>query len=230
MASEETVARLVMAGSFVEEATGTLLVQGERPSRVALVISGTYVGTWTAPDGRVADGGIFQADLSGSGQFIGVATLRGASIISGIDAVTPVMMLTWLSDEFRAITESDLGLTLGLLERCIYAIQVLNHLMQLRTFTTAASRLAGVLLQHEAFTFGDTPLVARRQLPAIAGVTPQMVTRILRRWEAAAIVRRVGVLGLELVDRGALEAEAASLADFPAPERGRVGMASDAPR
>jgi CRP-like cAMP-binding protein len=217
MASPETVGRLVRAGSFAEGARGTLLAQGERPSRVALVLSGTFVGTWTAPDGRVADGGIVQAEASGPGQFIGVTTLRGAPIISGIDAVTPVTMITWLSDEFRTITDSDLEVTREMLERSIYAIEVLNHLMQLRTFTTAASRLAGVLVRYEALCFGKAPSMARGQLSNLAGVTPQMVSRILRKWEAAAIVRRVGPSGLALLDRGALEAEAASLADFPPP-------------
>ena len=218
MASPETVARLVVAGSVVENARGTLLAQGERPSRVALIVSGTYVGTWTAPDGRIADGGIVQANLSEPGQFVGVTTLRGAPIISGIDAVTPVTMITWLSDEFRAITESDLAVSLELLERLIYGIQLLNHLMQLRTFTTSASRLAGVLLEQEAVSFGEAPPVTRGQLSALAGVTPQMVSRIIRKWEASAIVRRIGTSGLELLDRTALEAEAAPLADFPAPE------------
>jgi CRP-like cAMP-binding protein len=222
MASPETTARLVRASSVVEQAGGTLLAQGERPSRVALVLTGTFVGTWTAPDGRVADGGIVHATLSEPGQFVGVTTLRGAPIISGIDAVTPVTMLTWPSDAFRAIAESDLEVSLELLDRCIYAIQLLNHLMQLRTFTTAASRLAGVLLTYEAFCFGDAPLMARGQLSALAGVTPQMVSRIFRRWEAAAIVRRVGPSGLELQDRVALEAEAAPLKDFPAPDPPRV--------
>jgi CRP-like cAMP-binding protein len=217
MASPETVGRLVRAGSFAEGARGTLLAQGERPSRVALVLSGTFVGTWTAPDGRVADGGIVQAEASGPGQFIGVTTLRGAPIISGIDAVTPVTMITWLSDEFRTITDSDLEVTREMLERSIYAIEVLNHLMQLRTFTTAASRLAGVLVRYEALCFGKAPSMARGQLSNLAGVTPQMVSRILRKWEAAAIVRRVGPSGLALLDRGALEAEAASLADCPPP-------------
>jgi CRP-like cAMP-binding protein len=221
-ASPETVSRLVRATSFVEKAGGTLLAQGERPSRVALVLSGTYVGTWTAPDGRVADGGIVHASMSGPGQFVGVTTLRGAPIISGIDAVTPVTMLTWLSDEFRAIVDSDLGVSLELLERCIYAIQVLNHLMQLRTFTTATSRLAGVLLQYEAFCFGEAPRVARGQLAPLAGVTPQMVSRIFRKWEAGAIVHRVGASGLELRDRVALEAEAAPLKDFPTPDQAGV--------
>ena len=218
-ASNETVDRLVNASSVVERARGMLLAQGEHPARVALVLSGTFVGTWTAPDGRIADGGIVQADASGPGQFVGLTTLRGAPIISGIDAVTPVTMLVWLSDEFRVITESDIGVTLELLDRAIYAVQVLNHLMQLRTFTTAASRLAGVLLRYEALTFSmDAPAMPRGQLSALAGVTPQMVSRILRRWEAAAIVRRVGASGLELLNRSALEAEAAPLEDFPFPE------------
>jgi len=224
MASTETVARLVRASSVVEKASGTLLAQGERPSRVALVLSGTYVGAWTAPDGRIADGSIVHASMSEPGQFVGVTTLRGAPIVSGIDAVTPVTMLTWLSDEFRAITDSDLGVSLELLDRSIYAIPLLNHLMQLRTFTTAASRLAGVLLQYEALYFGDVPRVARGQLSALAGVTPQMLSRIVRKWEGAAIVRRVGASGLELLDRVALEAEAAPLSDFPPPDptRGRA--------
>jgi CRP-like cAMP-binding protein len=222
MASPDTVARLVRAGSFVEDARGTILEQAERPSRVALVLSGTFVGTWTAPDGRVADGGIVQAEMSGPGQFLGVTTLRGAPIISGIDAVTPVTMLTWPSDAFRTITDSDLEVTRELLERSIYSIEVLNHLMQLRTFTTSTARLAGVLVRYEALCFGDAPPMARAQLSDLASVTPQMVSRILRKWEAAAIVRRVGPTGLELLDRVALEAEAAPLADFPVPNPPRV--------
>ena len=222
MASPETVARLVRAGSVAEDARGTLIEQAERPSRVALVLSGTFVGTWTAPDGRVADGGIVRAEASGPGQFIGVTTLRGSPIISGINAVTPVTMITWLSDEFRTITDSDLEVTRELLERSIFAIEVLNHLMQLRTFATAASRLAGVLVRYEALCFGQAPSMARGQLADLAAVTPQMVSRILRKWEAAAILRRVGPAGLELLDRVALEAEAASLADFPPPTPPRV--------
>jgi CRP-like cAMP-binding protein len=225
MASPGTVDKLVRASSLTEHARGSLLVQGEHPARVALVLGGTFVGTWKAPDGRVADGGIVHASMSGPGQFVGVTTLRGAPIISGIDAVTPVTMLTWLSDDFSAITESDLGVTIELLDRSIWAIQLLNYLMQVRVFTTAASRLAGVLLVNEAYCFGTAPLLARGRLSNLAGVTPQMVSRIFRKWEAAGIVRRVGTSGLELRDRVALEAEAAPLEDFPVPLRASVGFA-----
>jgi CRP-like cAMP-binding protein len=214
MASTETVAKLVRASSFVEKASGTLMAEGERPSRVSLVLSGTVVGTWNAPDGRIAYVGFF-----GAPQFIGLTTLSGGPIATGIDALTQVTMLAWPSHEFRAIADADPALSLDLLELSIYGNQLLNHLIKLRTFTTAASRLAGLLLRYEAFCFSrDAPLVGRGNLSALAGVTPQMVSRILRKWEAAGIVRRVGASGLELLDRVALEAEAAPLEDFPAPD------------
>jgi CRP-like cAMP-binding protein len=213
MASTETVAQLVQLSSIVEKADGTLIAEAERPSRVGIVLSGTIVATWSAPDGRIVYVGLF-----GAGQFIGLSALRGGPNATGIDALTKVTVLAWPSHEFRAITDSDPAMSLDLLDLSNYAIQVLNHLIKLRTFTTAASRLAGLLLQYEAFCFsGEAPLIGRGQLSALAGVTPQMVNRILRKWEAAAIVRRVGASGLELLDRSALEAEAAPLQDFPAP-------------
>lgn len=217
MASADTIDRLAAACSVVEKASGALMAEGELPSRVGLVLSGTVASTWSAPDGRVVFIGLF-----GVGQFVGLGTLTGATIGAGLEVITDATMLSWRSDEFRAIADSDHALSLDLLDRCVYAIRLINHLIQLRTFTTAGSRLAGLLLQYEALCFSpDAPLVGRGQLSALAGVTPQMVSRILRRWEAAGIVRRVGLSGLELLDRSALAGQAAPLADFPAPDPAR---------
>ena len=106
----------------------------------------------------------------------------------------------------------------------MYAIHALNRMIKLRTFTTAASRLAGLLLQYEAFCFSkEAPLLPRRHFAQMAGVTPQMVARIFRTWEAAAVIRRVGVSGIELLDRSALEAKASPLSDFPAPDPSMPG-------
>jgi hypothetical protein len=96
-------------------------------------------------------------------------------------------------------------MTLDLLDRAINSIQALNHLIKVRAFTTARSRLAALLMQSEPFCFSKiAPLAPRGQLSAFAGVTPRMATTILREWEADGIVRRVGRKGLELVDRSAL--------------------------
>ncbi len=214
MASTETTARLVRASSIVEKkANGTIIAEGERPSRVGLLLSGTIVATWSAPDGRIVHVGLY-----GPGQFVGMGTLTGGPTATGVDALTDATILVWPSDEFRAIANADPALSLDLLDHLVYGAQLLIHLIRLQRFTPAASRLAGLLLRYEAFCFSrDAPLVARGQLSALAGVTPQMVSRILRKWEAAVIVRRVGASGLELLDRSALEAEAAPLDDFPAP-------------
>ena len=167
-----------------------------------------------SPGGHIVHAGLF-----GPGQFVGMATLTGVPTGTGIDALTPVTMLVWRSDEFRAIANADQKLSLDLLDHLVYGAQALTRLIRLRMFTPAASRLAGMLLQYEAFCFSkNDPLVARGQLSALAGVSPQMVGRILRQWEASGIVRRVGATGLELLDRSGLEAEAAPLDGFPPPE------------
>lgn len=127
-------------------------------------------------------------------------------------------MVWWAGVEFRQVVDSDLGLALNMLDRSVHALQGLNRIGKVRTFTSAANRLAGVLLQYEALCFAPSaPLVPRRQLSALASMTTEMTNRILREWEARAIVRRVGASGLELIDRRALAAEAEPLADFPLP-------------
>jgi CRP-like cAMP-binding protein len=214
VATAQSVARLARAARVIERAHGTVIAEAERPSRVALVLQGTVAATWSAPDGRTVYAGLY-----GPGQIMGLSTLSGASITVGIDALTPVTILAWPSSEFRDVVDSDPELALDVLDRSVYAIQALNRLTKLRTFTTAASRLAGLLLQYEAFCFSkEAPLLSRRHFAPMAGVTPQMVTRILRTWEAAAVIRRVGGSGLELLDRSALEAEAAPLSEFPVPD------------
>jgi CRP-like cAMP-binding protein len=213
-ASAETHARLAGAASIIEQTHGTIMDEAERPSRVGLVLQGTFAATWGAPDGRLAYVGLY-----GPVQLVGLATLSGGPNVVGIDALTAVTMLAWPTAEFRDIVRSDPALALDLLDRAIYGLHGLTRLHKLRTFTTAASRLAGLLLGYERFFFSrDAPLVGRRHIAALAGVTPEMARRILHRWEDAEILRRVGQTGLELLDRRALEAEAAPLADFPPPD------------
>jgi CRP-like cAMP-binding protein len=214
MASPETVTRLVRAASLVHKTSGPVLSEADRSSRVALVLRGTVVATWSTPEGRSVYAGLY-----GPGQFMGLATLSGGPMTVGIDAVSDVTALAWTSREFRQIAASDPAMALDLLDRSIYAIQALNHLIKIQKFTRARSRLAAMLLKYEPFCFAsDAPLVPRGQLGALAGVTPRMVSTILSDWEAAGIVRRIGVSGLELVDRSAIEAEAAPLDAFPLPD------------
>jgi hypothetical protein len=130
-------------------------------------------------------------------------------------------ILTWSSREFRAITDSDLAVALDLLEQSIYAIHLLNHGIQLRTFTTAATRLAGVfigkrgslLLEGDAARGARPTLGSRRRHAADGEPDPAQVGSRGDRASSWAS-------GLELLDRAGLEAEAAPLDDFRRPNDG----------
>jgi CRP-like cAMP-binding protein len=193
--------------------------EGERPSRVGLVIRGTVIATWSSPDGRTVFAGIY-----GPGQFMGLATLSGGPLTVGIEAMTAVTILTWDSQQFRRIAAADPAMMLDLLDRATYAVQALNHSIKLRSFASAKSRLAGLLLRYERLSFStERPLIPRGQLSALAGVTPRMVSKIVREWDASGIMRRVGAYGLELLLREALVDEAAPLEEFPAPGSAQRG-------
>jgi CRP-like cAMP-binding protein len=213
MAAPETTRALIASASVVRAKGTTLMFEGERPSRVGLVVRGTEIANWSSPDGRTVFAGIY-----GPGQFMGLATLSGGPMTVRIDAMAAVTILTWDSQQFHTIAAADPAMMLDLLDRATFAVQALNHSIKLRTFTSAKSRLAGLLLKYERLCFStERPLIARGQLSALAGVTPRMVSRIVREWDASGIVRRVGPLGLELLERDALVAEASPLEDFPAP-------------
>lgn len=52
MASAGTIDRLARACSVVEKAPGRILSDAETPARVAVLVRGTVVTAWNAPDGR----------------------------------------------------------------------------------------------------------------------------------------------------------------------------------
>lgn len=217
--SNDTISRLIQTSNVFDAQPGqTVLSETETPPRVALLARGTIAVTWSAPDGRTVYAGLY-----GPPHLVGVATLSGGPIAAGIDALTDVTLALWASRDLREIANADPTLALDLLDRSVFAVQAITHLLRVRTFTTAASRIAGLLLRYRAFCFSKAPLIPRSQLSALAGVSPRMVSTILRRWEAAGIVRRVGFAGLELIDQDGLEVVAEPLEAFPRPDPSAPG-------
>ena len=147
--------------------------------------------------------------LYGPGQFIGLAALADGQLA------------------FKQIAAADTPMLIDLLHRAIFVIHVLNYLIKVQTFTSARSRLAALLLLYEPICCGRDPLVPRGQLSAMAGVSSRMVSKILREWESAGIIRRFGRAGLDIGDRIALEAESAPLAAFPPPRITIPGTATE---
>jgi CRP-like cAMP-binding protein len=206
------------AGRVVALPSGPVYTEAESPARIAIVLSGTVVATWESPDGRTMFAGVY-----GPGQFMGAATLAGGPTTVGIQALTPNRLLEWRSADFRAIAALDIAFLADLLTRTVFAIQALNHLIKVRVFTTARARLAALLLEHEQLVFSRRPMLPMSQLAALAGVTPRMVSRIIHDWEGEKVLRRSGQVGLVLLDRARLIAEAAPLDLIEAPDPSSPG-------
>jgi CRP-like cAMP-binding protein len=222
----ESVRALVAAATSIVVSPGPVYVEGEGPPKLAIVMAGTVAATWAVPDGRTMFAGIY-----GPGQLMGAATLAGGPTTVGIDALTPGRMIEWESTTFREIAAADPAFLQDLLARTVYAIRALNHLIKIRAFSGARARLASTLLRYEPLVFSARrPLLPRNQYSALAGVTPRMISRILRDLEAAGVVRRSGAEGLVLIDRARLEGEAAPLDVFSPPDPASpVAWAAPAP-
>jgi CRP-like cAMP-binding protein len=176
-----------------------------------LVVEGHVAFAQYAPDGRVSYLGVY-----GSGTFVGLATVDGEEQPLELEALGPVVMLGWPAELVRTIAQGDPGFLIDLVDHLAYRVRLGLLLLQRQTFAPARARLASFLLRNESLVSAPTSRLLRRHMAALAGVSREMVGRILRRWEREGIVERVDG-GLVLVDRDRLEEEAAA-ADDLAPE------------
>ena len=104
---------------------------------------------------------------------------------------------------------------LDIVDRLVRGLRLALSLLEKQTFATASARLASFLLRHEDLVFSaSSPRILRSQLAALVGVSREMSSRILRRWERAGIIRRAARGRLVLVDRRRLEQEAAGADDL----------------
>ena len=181
-----------------------------------LVLEGHVAVLQRSPDGRVAILGVY-----GQGGLIGLATIDGVHQSAALEALDDVVMATWPALTVREVAAQDPGMLLDVVDQLVTRARGAMFLLERQTFATASMRLASSLLRNERLIFaGGPPVIARSRLAGLAGVSREMASRILRRWERADIIRRVGQTGLVLMDRQRLEAEAAG-ADGLSP---RVGL------
>jgi CRP-like cAMP-binding protein len=206
-----------LADVAIRRDVGPGFLDGARSSEpeIMLVLEGHVAVVQRAPDGRVAILGLF-----GPGGLIGLATIDGVPQAIALEALDAVVLAAWPSLMVREVAERDPGMLLDVVDQLVTRVRGAMFLLERQTFATSSMRLASALLRNEALVFSmEQPRVARSQVAAFAGVSREMAGRILRRWERAGIIRRVGQSGLVLVDRQSLEGEAAG-AESLAPRTG----------
>jgi CRP-like cAMP-binding protein len=215
-ADDDSIDRLIESHTRREAQQGDRLDLRHDGREVLLIVEGQVAVAQDAPDGRASYLGVV-----GSGSLVGLATLDGGAQLIELDALgTPVVMVAWPGEAVRTIAEGDRGLLLDLVDQLAYRFRSCMLLLERQTFAPSRARLASFLLRHESLVASPESRLVRRQMAALAGVSQEMVGRILRRWERDGIVKRVGTSGLAVMDRRRLQDEAApadSLGPRPTP-------------
>jgi CRP-like cAMP-binding protein len=191
---------------------------GSRTPTIYLILSGQVAVSQATADGRVSVLGLY-----GPGTLVGLTTFAGGPDLLGLEAVTATSGVAWPSDHIREVAEQDCAMLQDVLEQFVHRVRLTLGLLEQQTFATARARLAAFMARHEQLVFSPgTPAIGRAQLSAMVGVSREMTSRILRGWERAEIVGRVGRSGLILVDRRRLEAEAEAAPDRAAIDEARA--------
>ena len=213
--TSESIGRLLEIHTLRALGPGYLDDTRSSGPEILLVLDGHLAVVQRIADGREAILGVY-----GPGGIAGLAMIDGVQQTAVFEALDDVVLAVWSATLVRDIAKADLGMLLDIVDLLVARVRGAMFLLERQTFTTASMRLASALLRNEALAFATArPRFVRSQLASLAGVSREMTGRIMRRWERAGIVRRVGPTGLVLVNRSRLEAEAAG-AEGVAPRSG----------
>jgi CRP-like cAMP-binding protein len=185
---------------------------------VSLILCGQVAAVQTAPDGRVSYLGVL-----GPGTLLGLPAVDGDGPTVDIEPLETASLAVWPASLVRNIAVRDTGLLVDIVDLLARRVRLSLRLLEQQTFAPARARLASFFIGNERLVFAHGSPLRRRQLAALAGISVEMLGRILRRWEGDGIIRRRGLRSLTLLDRDRLEDEA-SVAELFAPRAERSAV------
>lgn len=199
-------------GSLPEEALGTLVERarfrsfaeneviarrGERAERLFLILSGSILCVRESPDSRER-----AAIHFGTGDSLGetllLRRLQYPYDLVAVDAGTRVLELEGL--DFARLFAADPELPRAVVEALTDKVIALGKRIVSLSLASANTRLARYVLALPRKDLGGAPEVelplAKKDLATLMAITPEHLSRILRRWHDARLVR--------MADRGLL--------------------------
>jgi CRP-like cAMP-binding protein len=182
----------------------TVFRQGE-PIPLALVVRGHGAFRRTTVDGRQ-----LMVGVAIPGDLFGFSAI--ASVNSPVDllALTDCEAATWPGPEIRALTATDPGFALDVIDMMAFYLATITEKFDGFLHQDARRRVVRVLARHRDLFFDDPPILSRAQLPSLVGTSREMTGRVLRELEREGIISRVGPSGLTLIRPDELDAGAAA--------------------
>jgi CRP-like cAMP-binding protein len=210
---EDTRDRLVAQAIVRPFRRGDILSRQGDPLGVTLILSG-----FIATRNMGLSGQNLTLGICGTGRLIGLSAVRGSSPAPfGVAALTDGYAALWDGSFIRGVAEEDASLILRLFDLHTQTVASLHQRLQQVTFNDARQRLAMVILAYGTLLSALGPVISRREVASLIGVTREMLGHAIRDLEAKKAVSRFGHQIL-ILDRPALE----EIADWSSAGRAQV--------
>lgn len=179
---------------------GDILSRQGDPFGVTLILSGLIATRKMGLSGQSLTLGI-----CGTGRLIGLSAVRGSSPAPfDVAALSDGHAAMWDGSFIRGVAEEDGYLILRLFDLNAQTVACLHQRLELLAFNDARQRLAMVILAYGTLLSADGPVISRREVASLIGVTREMLGHAIRDLEAKKAVRRLGHQIL-ILDRPTLE-------------------------
>jgi len=217
--ADEPLERLAAAMTRHKVARGAAVVKaGEAADRLYLVIGGRFKVTLAGRQGRE----IILGMLSPGEVFGEMSLIDDAPRSATVTALEPGELLALDRDTFRQCLESNFDLCLGVMRCLVDRVRHANQQIGGLAMLDVRGRVARTLQEIAVDRFGRRVVerVSGQDLARMIGASREMVSRVLKEFEASGAVERVGGM-LVLLDplRGLAERPAAVRGGVRAPRR-----------
>lgn len=177
--------------------------QGE-PVPLTLIIGGYGAARRTTASGQEILSGVAPA-----GELFGWSGIAAPPSSVELVALTNGLVAQWPGSEIRALALADPALALAAIDSMAGSLHATVERIEGFLHQDARRRVLRILARHRDLFFCEPAVLTRTHLPGLVGTTREMTSRVLRQLEREGLLRRVGRVGLRLLQPDRLEAGAA---------------------
>jgi CRP/FNR family transcriptional regulator, anaerobic regulatory protein len=191
----ETIRALATSAKLRRLRPGDVIyAQGELVP-LTFILEGFGIAQRTTDNGHQLLSGVAQA-----GVLFGYSGIAARHSSVEMIAITDCFVAQWSGTAVRALAAVDPSFALAAIDSMAASLHVVIEQIEGYLHQDARRRVLRILARYRALFFDEPAILNRTHLAGLVGTSPEMTRRVLRQLEQEGTVRRVGRLGLELLD------------------------------
>ena len=196
----ETIDSLTESARLRAFHTGDRIYEQGEPVPLTLIIHGYGAARRTTTIGQEILSGVAPA-----GELFGWSGISAPPSSVELVALTDGLVAQWPGTEVRTLAVADPALALAAIDSMAGSLHTTVELIEGFLHQDARRRVLRILARHRHLFFCEPAVLTRTHLPGLVGTTREMTSRVLRQLEHEGLLRRVGRVGLRLLQPDRLE-------------------------